>query len=329
MSADPQALSFEGEPSGEPSATPIAWRANVVLFVLTVASVWYAGAMYTRPGAFASTLLPLDWQAYAEAWKFAVPLLGILLFHEFGHWLAARHHGVRASLPYFIPMPLLSLFGTLGAVIAMPDRIRSRDALMDIGAAGPLGGLLVALPIMAVGLGLSPVEPLSGPYDQEGQSLLYWAFKRLVCGEIPPGHDVLLHATALAAWVGFFVTMINLVPWGQLDGGHIAYALWGNRHHRVARWIRYAMLTLVVFNLVRFGVPVLTGESGLGWGHVAFNSAFWLSWFVITAILGGLFGHEHPPFEPGPLSPSRRAVGWLCLALLVLLFMPTPFARYS
>ncbi|HEX3597238.1 MAG TPA: site-2 protease family protein, partial [Polyangiaceae bacterium] len=216
------------EPEPEPRPTKI-WN-NVVLFLVTVPCVFLAGAHMTMPQAdLLATLL--------SGWTFAVPFLGILLFHEFGHYIAARLHRVEASLPYFLPLPVLSPFGTMGAVISMRGRIRSRDALLDIGASGPLAGLFVAIPVLAYGLSLSTVGPIGAEhYQQEGQSLLYVAMKRLILGPIPAGMDVNLHPTAFAGWGGLLITMLNLLPWGQLDGGHVAYALFGPRQHVYARW---------------------------------------------------------------------------------------------
>lgn len=265
--------------------------------------------------------------AWFAGWPFAVPFLLILLFHEFGHWVAAVRHRVPASLPYFIPLPFLGGFGTLGAVIVMPERIRSRDALLDIGAAGPLAGMVVALPTMVLGLNLSEVrEQLPGGYIQEGQSLLYSLIKFCVLGPMPENQDVYLHPTAFAAWAGFLITMINLLPWGQLDGGHIAYALLGERHHRIARRLRLGLLLLFAYNVARFALPVLAGSSSMAWSYVVGNSWFWLIWFFITGVLGRVGGHEHPPVEPGALSRGRRWVAVGCLSLFVLLFMPTPLA---
>jgi membrane-associated protease RseP (regulator of RpoE activity) len=251
----------------------------------------------------------------------------ILLFHEFGHWLAARAHRVPASLPYFIPFPLV-LFGTFGAVIMMPERIRSRNALLDIGAAGPLAGLVVAIPAMIIGLQLSDIRPVDyaggAGVLHEGQSAIYWALKRLVLGPMPDGYDVWLHPTAFAAWGGLFVTMINLVPWGQLDGGHIAFALLGERHNRIARWVRASLLVFFAYNVAILVVPVYTGDSKLTYTSAISNSIFWLAWFVITGIMGRFTGKEHPPFEPGRLTPRRRWVAIGSLVLFVALFMPTP-----
>lgn len=302
------------------------WRKNVVLFAATVLTVFASGALMMQGESDEDAAFSLG-----SGWPFAVPLLLILLFHEFGHWIAARVHGVPASLPYFIPLPpKLTLFGTMGAVILMPERIRSRKALLDIGAAGPLAGMLIAIPTLVIGLQLSEVKPqLPGGYLQEGQSLLYWLMKRLVLGPIPEGYDVYLHPTAFAAWTGFFITMINLLPWGQLDGGHIAYALLGERHHTVARWVRNALPLLFLYNLAVFVLPVLRGISEMPLWMAVGNSLFWLLWFGITGLMGRFFGGaEHPPCEPGELSTGRKWMAVGSLILFVLLFMPTPLTSH-
>jgi membrane-associated protease RseP (regulator of RpoE activity) len=262
-------------------------------------------------------------------WTFAVPLLAILLAHEFGHYFAARAHRVPASLPYFLPLPIG--FGTLGAVIAMSGRIRSRNALLDIGASGPLAGMVVAVPVLVIGLMVSPVTPLPvNGYSQEGQSLLYWLLKRLVLGPIPPGHDVFLSPTALAGWVGFLITMLNLLPWGQLDGGHIAYALFGKSQDRAAWWFRTALIPLSLANLAWFALPIALGRSSMTYGIAVFNSVFWFVWWCILGILALVSGgHAHPPCEPGPLSPVRKIVAGFSLLLFVLLFMPRHMTIYN
>jgi membrane-associated protease RseP (regulator of RpoE activity) len=311
-------------------------RVNLYLFLATVVSVFFAGALYRylfdggRPpeGTLALVRTVLDPRTLVTGWTFAVPLLAILVAHEFGHYFAALIHRVPASLPYFIPLPLLSPFGTMGAVIAMPDRIRSRNALLDIGAAGPLAGLVVAIPVLAIGILNSPVGPLpTGDYTQEGQSLVYVGLKYLVLGPIPAGSDVNMHPTALAGWAGLLVTMINLLPFGQLDGGHIAYALFGKKQDRIAFFIQHFLIALFLYNVAVFIVPVLRGTSRLEMGEAVMNSTFWLVWYAFLWLLAGVSGRAHPPFEPGPLSPARRVVAWLCLALFVGLFMPTPWAE--
>src|SRR5687768_9347812 len=178
--------------------TPRELRPHLVLFGLTLVTVFFAGASYARPldprvaelGFVAEVLDTLRPVNLLQGWLFAVPLLSILLAHEFGHYIAARIHRVEASLPYFIPLPFISLLGTAGAVITMRGAIRSRAALLDIGAAGPLAGMLVALPVLALGLSLSEVTvvPPTG-HVLEGQCLLYSALKYAVLGPIPDGHD--------------------------------------------------------------------------------------------------------------------------------------------
>lgn len=310
---------------------PLRVRTNLILFAVTVVSVFHAGAAQHVLGEDRSLFADFFDPAFlARGASFAVPLLAILLTHEFGHYFAARRHRVPASLPYFIPAPGLGLAGTFGAVISMRERIRSRDALLDIGAAGPLAGLVVALPVLVWGIAHSEVLPHApGGYIQEGQSLLYLALKRLVVGEIPAGHDVWLHPTALAGWYGLLLTMLNLLPWGQLDGGHIAYALFGERHHAVARWFRHGLLGLFALNVVSALAPILLGNSSRPIELAIASSIFWLMWYVVLGVLSRVAGGaEHPPFEPSPLSRGRAFVGWLCLALFVLLFMPTPWAFY-
>jgi membrane-associated protease RseP (regulator of RpoE activity) len=305
-------------------------RTNVVLFLATVVSVFLTGAMYDLRGAQPpdGLLGLLHPHFLATGWPFAVPLLAILLTHEFGHYFAARYHGVPASLPYFIPMPFVSPFGTMGAVISMQGRIRSRAALLDIGASGPLAGMIVALPVLAWGVAHSKVAPSpDGPYWQEGQSILYWLLKLVIHGPIPAGSDVNLHATAFAGWVGLFVTMLNLIPYGQLDGGHIAYALFGRKQDGYAVWVRRSLLALLAYNLAVFFGPIALGASTLPIGAAIGNSLTWLVWYGLLRLLTYLGGREHPPFEPGPLSRGRRVIAWLCLILFVLIFMPTPLAQ--
>ncbi len=299
---------------------------HAALFVMTAVSVLYTGALYDhriREGATAVDHL----RAIPLGYKFAVPLLAILLVHELGHYVAARLHGVPASLPYFIPAPFISFFGTMGAVISMPRRIRSKDALLDIGAAGPLAGLVVAIPVLAVGIATSKVEPLDGPYIQEGQSLLYLAMKRLILGPIPDGYDMTMSPMAFAGWAGLLVTALNLLPVGQLDGGHIAYALFGRSQDKVATYLHFGLLAVVAFNVLRFVLPAVKGGGDVG--QAIGNSVFWLVWFGLLFGMRRCTGRNHPPTGPGTLSPARRAVAVLCLVLFVLLFMPTPLAEYG
>lgn len=297
------------------------------MFLATVVSVFYAGAGYAgalRSGApWRETL-----RALPAGYGFALPLLAILLTHEFGHFFAARYHHVDATLPFFLPLPAISPFGTMGAVISMRGRIRSRNALLDIGASGPLAGLAVALPVLVYGLAHSPVGPLTEHGGQEGQSLLYLLLKRVILGPIPPGYDVFLNPAAFAGWSGLFVTALNLIPIGQLDGGHIAYALFGPRQNVWARRLHVAMLAMFAYNAARFIGPVVLHRSSMELGTAIGNSLFWLFWFGMIHLMFRMSGRDHPPTEPGELSPLRRFLAVLSLVLFVLLFMPTPFAEY-
>jgi membrane-associated protease RseP (regulator of RpoE activity) len=151
--------------------------------------------------------------------------------------------------------------------------------------------------------------------------------KWLVHGPIPDGHDVFLHPAAFAGWAGLFLTMINLLPFGQLDGGHIAYALFGERQNRAAPWIRLALVPLFLYVLATNLTPALRSDESGAVSLAIGNSLFWLIWYALLGVLARFSGHGHPPCEPGALSPWRRAVAWLCLILFVLLFMPRPIER--
>lgn len=299
-----------------PAQQPLRWRLPLLLFLATVASTMYAGRGGTGdPEA-----------GWLDGWKFAVPLLAILLAHEFGHYTFARLRGVRVSLPFFIPMPF-SFIGTMGAVIRM-EAARSRNALLDVGASGPLAGLAVALPVLAIGLKLSTVAPLFHPGQggiQEGQSLLYWAMKRVFVGELGPEQDVLLHPTALAGWVGLLVTMINLMPIGQLDGGHVAYALLG------AKQDRYSNLAHALLPVVAVACGLYSGWQALahGWSQDAAiqdatNAGMpWLFWAIVLLVMRRFAGKKHPPVLPGEaLTPGRKVVAVFTLGLFAALFMP-------
>jgi membrane-associated protease RseP (regulator of RpoE activity) len=319
----------EHEPEG---LAPIRWKTNLILFLATVVSVFIAGTLYAGKLPEEGSGLLGFLRALPNGWTFAVPLLAILLFHEFGHYFAARSHRVEASLPYFIPLPFLSPFGTMGAVISMRGRIKSRNALLDIGASGPLAGLVIALPVLAIGLMQSPVQAITGHGYQEGQSLLYLAMKRVILGPIAADHDVFLNPVAFAGWTGVFVTMLNLIPVGQLDGGHIAYALFGPRQNRFSRAVHVGLLGMFALNIARFFVPIVQ-KQGFHFeegqlAQVFGNSSFWLVWFALLHLMKRVGGRDHPPTEPGELSPKRKIIAIISLVIFVLLFMPTPWASY-
>jgi membrane-associated protease RseP (regulator of RpoE activity) len=312
-----------------PSFPPGVWKINIALFLATLASVFVAGvscAAWFYGVSLKGQGLVGFLKALPSGWTFAIPLMTILLTHEFGHYVAARIHKVAASLPFFIPLPVLSPLGTMGAVIWMPGRIRSRDALVDIGASGPLAGLAVAIPVLLGGLAQSRIEPISPGGAIEGQSLLYLAAKRIVLGPIPDGYDVFLHPMAFAGWAGLLVTALNLIPIGQLDGGHIAYALFGKQQDRVSRILHGALLGMFALNFIKFMAPALPHPTWEDATKAFSNSASWLVWYILLAVILRFGGAEHPPTEPGELSPIRKGVAVVSLVLFVLLFMPTPFS---
>ncbi|PTL82950.1 site-2 protease family protein [Vitiosangium sp. GDMCC 1.1324] len=307
---------------------------HLLLFVLTVGTT-----SFTFDKAFPMGPLP-DSERLAHALTFSAALLSILGSHEMGHYVLARLHGVDASLPYFIPLPYLGV-GTLGAVIRIRSRIPTRNALVDIGAAGPLAGLVVALPLLVWGLAHStlvdapPVRDVF-PGDTSlwslGGDLLQWArvklslapapprelsdfghqaiifsdsllmrgLKWLVLGPLPAGKDIQEHPVVIAGWFGLLVTLLNLIPVGQFDGGHLAFALWG-RH---ARWVGRVMALVLLF---------LTLFYTITWG-------IWL--LVATKVVG--FGHPEVSQPTEPLGLGRKVVCAVCFLALAGCAMPVP-----
>jgi membrane-associated protease RseP (regulator of RpoE activity) len=249
--------------------------------------------------------------------------MAILLAHELGHYFAGRHHGVDVSPPYFIPVPIPPL-GTMGAVIRMRGAIRTRNALLDVGAAGPLAGMAVALPVLVYGIATSSVEPLpESGYLLEGRSALYLALLFVIKGMIPAGHDIFLTNTAFAGWAGLLVTMINLLPIGQLDGGHIAYALLGPRQNVFSERFRRALPLFAVFGGIVYGVEALQSDVKMPELAARFAAGYhWLVWTFVLWLMTRMTGPDHPPTGPEPLSPARRVVAASCLALFAMLFMP-------
>jgi membrane-associated protease RseP (regulator of RpoE activity) len=288
-----------------------------MLIALTFVSTFYVGAgMVLREP-------PVSFAELSTGWVFSVPLMAILLAHEFGHFFAGMYHRVDVSPPYFIPVPFF-LLGTLGAVIQIRERIRSRNALLDIGAAGPLCGMAVALPVVAYGIATSPVEALpETSYVLEGRSALYLGLLYLLKGPIPHGYDVMLTPTALAGWAGLLITMINLLPFGQLDGGHVAYALLGRRQNDVSRYVLRLLPLLAATVCAAYGISsYVDGIRGDRLIYDASAGMHWLVWALVLWMLTRATGPGHPPTEDTALSPRRRTVGWLTLSLFALLFMP-------
>lgn len=311
---------------------------NILLFVVTLVTVLYAGSMHSSESV---ELLRDTEMAYENSngwlmlrvlwtgWPFALSLLGILLAHEMGHYIAARKHGASVTLPYFIPFPS-GFLGTMGAVIQMRGAIRNKRVLLDVALSGPLAGLAVAIPVVVIGLHLSEVGPVpvSG-FQLEGNSIMYLAAKYLVFGELLPkpldygqvpavihwivffftgnpapggGTDVFIHPVALAGWAGMLVTGLNLIPVGQLDGGHILYVLFG-KSAKVWRPLVIALLVAMGF--------------------------VWSGWWI-WAVLLYAFGQSHPEVldEITELDDYRRSLAFVALILFFLLIVPVPLSVY-
>ncbi|MBZ0170088.1 Peptidase family M50 [Candidatus Methylomirabilis lanthanidiphila] len=268
---------------------------NIVLLLATLTTTVFVGAANRGANPFA------DPWSLAQGLPFAVTLLLILGVHELGHYFTARRYGITVTLPYFIPAPVG--LGTFGAFIRMKSPVTDRQALFDVGIAGPLAGLCVALPAIVVGLHWSELI-LTGAEEHAGIALgtplLFSLLQWLTLGPIPEGGDVLLHPVAFAGWIGLFVTALNLLPIGQLDGGHIAYALVG-RHHR-----RVAIFTVLV--LIGMGIAYWPG---------------WLFWASLSLILG--LKHPPPLNDVTRLDDRRRLVGFASLLLLLSVMTPSPF----
>ncbi|RMF07714.1 MAG: site-2 protease family protein [Candidatus Neomarinimicrobiota bacterium] len=268
---------------------------HIILFLLTIFTTLTAGALMEGVNLLENPA------GIARGIPFSLTLLLILGTHEFGHYYFARKHHVDATLPYFIPAP--TFIGTFGAFIKIKSPIYRKSALLQIGAAGPIAGFLIAVPALWLGLSLSTVVPTSPDAlgIQLGDSLLMKALTALTFPGLEEGQDVLLHPIAFAGWIGLLVTMLNLLPVGQLDGGHIAYAMLGRAYARVARMTLLALLPLSYFSLN------------------------WLVWGALILLL--MRTPDHPPVMDvdAPLDPRDRRIGYLCLAIFILCFIPAPF----
>ncbi len=279
-----------------PEKRKSTYRLPLLLFLLTVVTTLIAGSSFyasyedliSHPGLILTGI------------PFAFSLLAVLLAHEMGHFVTSRHYRVDVTLPYFIPAP--TLFGTLGAVIKMRSPIRKKTMLLDIGAAGPLAGIVIAIPLVIWGLYHSQVIPISSgdqTYLFFGDSLLFKLLSYMIVGTIPEGYDIMLSPIAFAGWVGFLVTALNLMPMGQLDGGHIAYALFGRGQRIVSR--------IFVGVLIVLGIVYYLG---------------WLVWAALVLIIGV----DHPPVSDDDvgLGVNRMIVGWFCFFLFIVTFIPVP-----
>jgi membrane-associated protease RseP (regulator of RpoE activity) len=276
------------------------------LFVACIVTTWIAGGPW-----------------------FAATLMGILVCHEAGHYVVGRRHGVPVSLPYFIPLPPGVTLGTLGAVIRMDTPITDRNKLFDVGAAGPIAGLVLAVPLLTIGLALSDVGPPLPESTMEGNSILYALLKYAVFGRWLPadGVDVQLHPMAFAGWVGLLVTMINLLPIGQLDGGHVARAALGDRHEVWSRRFHLALpLVGLAVGTVMFAAALDAGYDTVdALAYAKYGVIPWGVWALVLAIMRRQAGEYHPPVGDAPLDPRRRLRAIAVLVVFLLIATPVPF----
>jgi membrane-associated protease RseP (regulator of RpoE activity) len=306
---------------------------NILLFALTVLSVLFAGELYSYNGPVPTDTLGMIWAVITHlwvGWPFAVSLLAILLAHEFGHYFVGRAHGAAVTLPYFIPLPF-SPIGTMGAFIQMKSIPKNKRGLFDLAVAGPLAGLVVAIPVLLLGLSQSSLRIVTAAQGggAEGNSLLYLLAKFVVFGKLLPAPvnlsglpllyhwisyfsigkpspvgstDVFINQVAWAGWVGLLVTFLNLIPAGQLDGGHIIYAIFGKRVNRI--------LPVILV------ITVLLGFLWSGW---------WL-WAFLIFLLGR--SHAEPLDQITQLDPRRKALAVLMLVIFLLVLAPIPFIYF-
>ena len=279
-------------PLFKPKATN--WTLHLGLFLATIGTTLLVGALREGGDPFYSIA------DLRLGIPFSTAVLLILLVHELGHYFAARRHGMDVTLPFFIPMLPPFPFGTMGALIKMRSAIISRRMLLDIGAAGPIAGFCVALPLTVYGLHGSSWGESSMQFFTTGGSLLFNWLANIIIGPAPQDGLVLqLSSVAFAGWIGFFVTAMNLVPLGQLDGGHIAYALFGKHHRKIAYGVFLSLLAL---------------------GYL------WSGWFFWAFIILFFIKLRHPPVidETIKLGPGRILIGLITLAIFILTFMPLP-----
>jgi Zn-dependent protease len=286
---------------------PRPWWPNLLLLVLTLFSLLMAGTLHEL-GMQGAT--EISWsKIFSDLWRgwpYAISLILILGTHELGHYFAGRWHKVQVTLPYFIPMPI-GIFGTLGAFIQLREPMRNRKVLFDVGVAGPLAGLIVALPILFIGLATSHIQPLpkDEAYSVEGNSLLYVSAKYAVFGKLLPNdtEDVFVNQVAIAGWTGLFITGLNLIPLGQLDGGHIASTLLGKH----AKTLYLPVISMFVM--------------------LALLNQVWLMWTLILLFLGRV--HAAPLDSVTPLDRRRRWIGYAALLIFVLVFVPNPLQTFQ
>jgi len=300
-------LDPDGAPVGVFASPPVPyrprWWLHGLLLALTLLTTTFFGALFvgTLPeemAAFPLGRLVVDPRFIAEGLKFSIPLLIIIVSHEMGHYIACRRHGLLATPPFFIPAPLG--IGTFGAVIRIKEPIRNKMQLLDVGAAGPLAGFVALIPFLIYGVAVSRVTPVPTGHGfiVFGEPIMFKLVAHIFHPHLAAGTDILLDPTGSAAWFGLLLTALNMLPFAQLDGGHIAYALFG-RWHRRAVWPMWVVLFVLGFR--------------------------WIGWWI-WAVIALVLGVRHPEIwdEDRPLDRRRKLIAWLTLLVFALCFMPQP-----
>ena len=286
------------------------YKRHILLFIITfysttIAGIQVFGGVYNQ-SFFKLMLNPhyiFNPHYLFKALPFSITLMLILSMHEMGHYIASRIHNVEATLPYFIPAP--TLIGTFGAFIKMKSPIYDKRALLDIGAAGPISGFIVSIPAVIIGFHLSEVSAAPKIFGATqihiGSSILLFILSKIFAQTPPEGFDLVMHPIGFAGWIGLFVTSLNLIPVGQLDGGHVAYAVLGRKYEKMASFILFSLAVIGVF--------------------------FWPGW-LIWAVIIFFMGRKHPPsLNPYlELDFVRKIVAWIVLAIFFLTFIPVPFS---
>jgi membrane-associated protease RseP (regulator of RpoE activity) len=288
----------------------------LILFLLTLITATLAGVPFYASfvGDFGSRPVQLTQsELLANGLWYAVPALLILGAHEFGHYFACRYYGIRSSLPYFLPMwvPVpIPQFGTFGAVIRIRQPIRIKQQLFDVGIAGPLAGFAVIVPVLVIGFALSRLTPLPDNfvgYDM-GTPLLFRGMSWLLFGSIPAGYELNIHPMGWAAWFGLLATALNLAPVGQLDGGHIAYAVLGRKSIVITGLVVLALVALSVLTRGAYAV-----------------------WTVLMVVMLIVLGPHHPRVvdEEAPLDRTRLLLAAIALIILIVSFTPIPIRLWT
>ena len=296
----------------EPAPSPSQWALSLTLLFLTFCTTIFAGGFYSTGFLGfrdpAGLLFLLNPRIISACFSFSFPLLVILSAHELGHYFACRYYGMKCTPPYFIPMPL-PLTGTLGAFIKIKSYFRGKKALFDIGIAGPLAGFLFSLPVLWIGISISRLTPNIPSRHLElsfGEPLIFRLIGMAVLGYAPERQDIIAHPMAMAGWVGLLATSLNLLPIWQLDGGHIAYAVFGAEWHKKLSFAAVIALIIVSF---------------MGWPTPSY-----LLFGLILLIIGWRlrFYHPAPLVDEGPLGTGRIILAFIALLILILSFTPVP-----